>query len=686
MGVGFGGLDIVRTGMDANQKGLDVTSHNISNLNTKGYVRQQAMLTSGQIANLGENMQIGLGAKVQEIRQMRNEFLDGVYRTESSGLGMWEGKTKVYDDLQAIFGEPLWNGLQDVMNEFWDSWQELAKTPESLAVRASVRQRGESLAQQVNHIGDQIAKLQNDLNSEIILRVNEINDLTEQIAEMNLEISKAEVTKEKANDFRDKRNLLIDKLCYLMNVKVDEDITGQVSISVGGDFLVHKAVSEKLEPYQSGDTGIFYVPSVKDSGRMLNVSGGYLEGIMQARGKVMGATGSIENGMPNTMSDITIAIDISDSSAGHLSKIKDSVSEYVDDLQKRGLDFELKLMTYATGASSITNYGDDVSSFVSAVRALNTATADDQNSFQDVVNQLTSDTYRDNANKYAVVFTNESINGNGGTAVTDATSWVNDLTDAGVKLSVVTDSSYHESGDASVSETVGWDSITDATSGNLYDINSFNFTDMITGINEDIGLNVNYEMSAVDMDTNVIPSVIKKINSLINSVMREVNYLHTKGRTYGSESNEGQPFFVPINTAYPLQMGNIKINQNLGDLDNIVSARSDETGDNTIALEISALRQKRILKEQHSLVDSDNYYQLFILTLGNKSAEATQVAENQKKLVNSADSYRQAVMNVSLDEEVSNMLKYKFAYSANARALQMFDQMLETIINGLSAR
>ena len=132
MGVSFASYEIARSGLTVNERGLYVTGHNIANVNTPGYVRQQAMIKNGPVETVLTRaglMQFGLGADIQEIRQIRHTFLDNIYRQENTTLGYWEARQKTYIDLQAILGEPMNSGLQNVLNQFWDAWQELAKEP-----------------------------------------------------------------------------------------------------------------------------------------------------------------------------------------------------------------------------------------------------------------------------------------------------------------------------------------------------------------------------------------------------------------------------------------------------------------------------------------------------------------------------------------------------------------------------
>jgi flagellar hook-associated protein 1 FlgK len=130
-------------------------------------------------------------------------------------------------------------------------------------------------------------------------------------------------------------------------------------------------------------------------------------------------------------------------------------------------------------------------------------------------------------------------------------------------------------------------------------------------------------------------------------------------------------------------MGNIRLNPNLSDLSVIAASKTGMPGDNTIALEIANLRNKAMIVDKTGLVSLDDYYQYIILTVGSKGSEATNIAESQGRLVEAADAQRTAIAGVSMDEEMTNMLKFKFAYDAAARVLNIIDSMLETVVNRL---
>ncbi|HOP91903.1 MAG TPA: flagellar hook-associated protein FlgK [Acetivibrio thermocellus] len=481
--MGFAGLEIARSGMYVNERALSVTGHNVANVNTKGYARQQAMITTGPYLNL-MRYQIGLGASIQETRQIRHLFLDNIYRNENTELGYWETRSKTFQEIQTILGDPMGDGLQNVLNQFWNAWQELSKEPDSLTVRALVRQRAEALVHQINHLGAQLDKLQEDLNQQIVLTIKQINDITKQIAELNVKIMQEEVCGDNANDYRDQRNLLLDELSKLADFEFTEMQNGDVQVTLGGYILVTKGEQINLVAGKSDINKMFFVPKIEGENIEVPVKSGVLRGLLESRGDV---SGSIEG-------------------------------------------------------------------------------------------------------------------------------------------------------------------ITDPAA------------------------------NPVPASANIVSDLKMRLNVLVNSLVTQVNNLHRSGKTLGNPPSDGEDFFVAINPAYPLEMGNIKLNDNLADLDNIVASKSGASGDNTIALAIANLRDNRVIADVSGMVSLDDYYQTIILIVGTGGSEAKKTAENQRTLVNSAEAQRQSVMGVSMDEEMSNMMRYKFAYSASSRAINVIDDMLETII------
>ncbi len=642
MGVTFGSYQIARSGLTASERGLQVTGHNIANVNTLGYVRQQAIYENAFVQNINKGygiMQLGYGTDIQEIRQIRNTFLDNIYRQESTTLGYWDSRNATLQDIESIMSEPLSDsGLQSTLNKFWNSWQELSKEPDSLTKRALVRQRAETLVQSINYLGKQLDALQKDLNTEIAERVNEINSITSSIAELNVSILRSEVDGNSANDYRDQRNTLLDRLSQLAKVDITEMQDGQIDVTIGGHFVVQKGKNTELVAEEKNDGENFYVVKLKNTNTEINVKSGIIKGLMESRGEVPGTIGSFKNGTPNTTADVVFFVDNTTMSASDAAL---RIDAYTQELEKRGISVNVTVKNIVSGdLEGITN----------------------------AVNSLDATSFREDSSRYAIILTDENTG--------DFSALNNALSEKGLEASVITD------------EPAAWSGITGLSDDKIFSLADFEqadiarYTDAVKNIAVQTNNDVNESISVIGNTTNIVSDMKQRLNALINIMLREVNYIHSSGMNMKDPPQQGQDFFVTINSSRPLEMGNITLNQNLSDLSNIVSSRTGENGDNTIALQLANLRNKEFIRDTTGILSLDSYYQAIILTMGNKSAEAASVAGSQSSLVQSADNSRTSISGVSMDEEMTHMMKYKFAYDAAARALNVIDSMIDKVING----
>ncbi|MCX7773970.1 MAG: flagellar hook-associated protein FlgK, partial [Clostridia bacterium] len=108
-------------------------------------------------------------------------------------------------------------------------------------------------------------------------------------------------------------------------------------------------------------------------------------------------------------------------------------------------------------------------------------------------------------------------------------------------------------------------------------------------------------------------------------------------------------------------------------------------GDNQIALTIANLRNQSLMTGNNKVLSLDTYYQNIILNVGNKGYEADSMVDSHTQLVTQADGIRQTVSGVSLDEELTNMIKFKYAYNANSKVIDVVNQMLETVLYRMGA-
>lgn len=744
MAVGFASYEIARSGLTFNERALNVVGHNLANVNTLGFSRQQAIASNSfyikNNAKYGYG-QVGTGVDIQQTRQIRHKFLDNIYRYENAKAEYWNTRAQTFSEIENVLGEPVNQGLQSLLNRYWDAWQELSKDPSSLTTRSLVRQLGESIALEMNNIGAQFDRMQLELDSQFCDTVSQLNDMCARVAELNKLIKSVQITREAPNDYMDERNLLLDRISSLIDCEVYERDDGMYDVICNGIYLVYRDGAKSLVTKQTAETGMFHKafvvmregePQVLEE---LIFGQCRLKGILEARGDYvtmpdvsasggyydasdpLGATatynvmferGSITNGSPNTKADIVIAIDLSASGKEYLEQIKNNIDNYVDGLLKKGLDFNLKLVTLngdnaAAGAAAeyIGEYSkDEVNGFIASVLSLESTSNSFGGSFGGsggLLDALSKDiAFRDDANRYAVLFTADSIDGApmvSSAAVTD--DYIRILRENGISLSVAAPENFHYEGDGTPTAPFGWSMLASATGGaSVYfdevegsERQMRNFADVLQDVNDFVNRSVNDRISMIPGSNQILPEVRKRINALVNIICRSVNELHRGGKTLDDPPLDGEDFFVPINKNRPLELGNIKINpifMEPNGLNYIVASESGAKEDNTIARAIANLRNlPRSISTSVGETTFDDYYRDAIFMISNQAAESERYLDNQITVTNSLDQMRHSIMDVSMDEELSNMLKFKFGYDAAARVLNVIDSMIEHIVTRL---
>ncbi|MDO9574349.1 MAG: flagellar hook-associated protein FlgK, partial [Candidatus Contubernalis sp.] len=283
----FFGLNIARSGMQAQQKALEVTSHNIANANTPGYSRQVARMVPTTPISYSEGKgMLGSGVVVEEIARVRDHFLDMQIRKELQTLGQWDSRRHVLNQVEQIFMEPSDTGFSTVLGKFFDSWQELSLNPESSPVRATLVQNSSTMINTARHINEQLKTVRSDIDFNIELKVKEVNTLTEQIKDLNLQIIRLVALEEMPSDLMDRRDLLMDRLAEIIEYNAIETERGSVNIYIGGRELVNEGMSFKLKTESGGSDGDWPLVSKivwERDGREVNMNNGEIAGLRETR-------------------------------------------------------------------------------------------------------------------------------------------------------------------------------------------------------------------------------------------------------------------------------------------------------------------------------------------------------------------------------------------------------------------
>ena len=237
------------SGLRNAQSGLSTTGHNMANSGAAGYTRQGNIQQDFLYRTHSESkvglLQVGMGTDLSEIRQIRNKFFDADYRAEASTSNYYAVRYTTGQEVQNILGELESSyAAQDVVNNIWEALNELSIYPEGIETRGSFIETCKTFVNKMQDIQDGLYNYQMNLNGQIKTTVDDINKIVKDIAELNDKIVYHEMNGDHANDFRDSRNLLLDKLSSYLDITVKESANGSVNIIAHGhELLAHNAAN-----------------------------------------------------------------------------------------------------------------------------------------------------------------------------------------------------------------------------------------------------------------------------------------------------------------------------------------------------------------------------------------------------------------------------------------------------------
>lgn len=243
----FSTLEIGKKALLAQRFGLEVTSNNIANANTKGFSRRDAQFS--QTSPLYEYGQfVGSGVLAQKLRSFREDFFDREIRNtinRESGLTTDE---KILDRVETVIAEPSEENLNESVTKFFRSFDELALKPESVGIRESVIELGKTVADKFNYISQGMLEAKKETYIDASALINEANRLIDQIASLNAAFSSnRNMTGEEELSLIDEREVKLENLSKLFKVNVTKDPDGTANVFINGMDVVTKTKSTNLK-------------------------------------------------------------------------------------------------------------------------------------------------------------------------------------------------------------------------------------------------------------------------------------------------------------------------------------------------------------------------------------------------------------------------------------------------------
>ncbi len=272
-------FDISRTSLAAYQKALTVTSNNIANANNPNYSRQRVVLAT-EIPDIRAKIAFGSGVRLDSIVRVKSEITETQIRTYNQSYSFADKQSTILGQIESLLSEPSELGLSNLMNNFFNTWDELAVNPTSVPLRNNVVQTAQQMATKLENIYSGMSRIKSDLKGEGSELVEQLNGLTEQIRVLNRQVYEANATGGSSiNDLLDKRDQLVNELSQLANINVSYDEFNVANISIGGVFAVDRIQSTQFKlTEESGKIKV----TTEDGAASLTLNGGALYGISKA--------------------------------------------------------------------------------------------------------------------------------------------------------------------------------------------------------------------------------------------------------------------------------------------------------------------------------------------------------------------------------------------------------------------
>ncbi|AKG03892.1 hypothetical protein AAV35_003230 [Salimicrobium jeotgali] len=627
----FHGLEVAKRGLFTQQSALYTTGHNISNANTDGYSRQRINMEqtgafpSGSRNRLEIAGQMGSGVQAGSVQRVREAFLDEQFRSEAKKLGYYDALENGLGKMEDVMNEPTDQGLAKTMDRFWQSLQDLAVNPEDAGARAVVKERGKAVAETFNYLSNSIQTLQRDAKREADITVKNANSILQQIDQLNRQIGNVEPHGQLPNDLYDQRDRLIDDLSEIVSIDVSYEKSAASSKDIA-DGLATVRLADALGRPLDG------APALVDAG---------------------GAPAS------------SLSVDYRETD-GRIAF--DSLRVLHSDGETASLDFHTlpspgKLKGLADLAGTVTATPQSSAVMVSDAFPVNKETG--------------GATFPEGTLTLTGSFVNEDGEVDQGETVEIASSGKETMEEIAARIS------KEEGLEAEVLSQDGEQRllVRSEAAGRSAALT-------VTGDGaEGAGLQGTVEGS--NEQEGSYASMLDDLDKLATSFATQFNAEHNDAESAGLEGGPSATTdFFSYGNSYPDTGGVYRglasalditgaIKKNAG---MIAAANSTSVGDGDNARDLAVLRDKvdGLLGEGATV---STFYEGMIGGMAVETQEAGRMSDNIQTLRDSVQNRRFSVSQVSLDEEMTNMIKFQHAYNASSRNITAIDEMLDRVIN-----
>lgn len=665
-------LDVAKSALFTAQQALTVTGHNISNVNTPGFSRQEVILTEERPVD-GSPGQVGTGVKIEQIRRAVDVFLNRELTNSQEGLGQFTVTSDELRRLESLFRDTSGQGLAGQLNEFFKALQDATTTPSQTTPRSVVIAKASTLASTFHQINADLTDTRRAIDVQIGVNISEINGLTRKIADFNTQIKSAEVSGQNANDLRDKRDLAVNELATRIEVSTLDRIDGTVSVfTARGLVLVDQETTRNLVGVESTDNQGLLDIGYDIGGNQPSIitdliTGGRVRGLIDVRD---GTIPSVQQGI--------------DALAGSLLNEVNQVHRVGYGLDgSTGQDFFSGLSVTTKAPSTNVGTGAIGNGAVTAPSLL---------TFHDYEIRFSG------GNNYSIVDTSTGIGIKGnytGTVIVPPT------VDAPLNIVTGTNDTLVVTVDGTTSGSITLNGA--ASPGRPYASGSALAAEIESKINADSTLAAAGRRVAVIFDSTTNRLVLQSNSAggtssvdVIGGTARASLGLSTGTSTSASGTySDPQTFHIDgiavTVSGAPAANDVLSLNSRENAARDLTVALSDPSklalsstragvpGNNQNGLALVALQSKALTGLNNTTLS--DAYRKTATDLGVASQVASQRLDGEQIRHEQLQTFHAQVSGVSLDEELVNLLKYQRAFEAASRMIVAADEMMSTLIS-----
>lgn len=701
MALGLGSiLQVGQGALNASQMGIQTTGNNIANVNTVGYSRQGVGLVERNSLNAAAG-QIGQGVRATQIFRHFDRFIEKSYLEKNSSQSRYETEYSRLTTVESMFNESLTSGIGGALSNLFSSFNKLSLEPDNLAVRESLIQQAITLSSTIKSTQESLEAYRLQMDSLIKQDVDKANGLIGQIAYLNREINASTVSgRNNANALMDERDLKVRELSAILDISIQDDGAGNYNVSTAmGYALVQGDVAFSLAFSGRQVDAVLGTDSQYKGSMGFEGSDGYEYTVEVVNGGIVDITGSV-NGLPGT-AQYRVSLD-----GGKTWMTNDDGSVRL---------FNATDKAHSTGVKDLDLYFTSTDTPLSAGDRFVISPKNDVywvEPTSDPIN-ISSQMYSDGTENNLRI-TGGSLGGNlvfrdyqigeymdRLDALASNVIWeVNRIHSQGVGLDKMTVANGGERVGrtdiplGSLSSQFAWSD--KLQSGNM----SFAIYDSITGeaVIPYPGIDV-FSPENFDPAKHSLDDIVNAINTgktgewMTASVIDGRLSITAKqgfefgvvGDTTGLLAGLGINTFFTGNDALSMAVrGDLTTDPNLINAGRINGAGEGNEGDNLTASELASLATKAVHIQtfgarggSQTLVD---YYAALVARVGSDTAGAKYSHAVESTMAQEFSDRREEISGVSLDEEMTNLIKFQSSYKAAAKLITTADEMLQVLL------